>query len=135
MNDASLEAECFGGAYKAKVYDHCKLILKLTFDKHLKIHTDMNVSQTKLLSHLNFVQKYIPKAFWSYNLLLDSFVIGCFKTLVVCPIAASSYPEERLRYWNGYLLFYEKMEEVRTPMSAKKSRVSSKVLKSAEKTE
>ncbi len=50
-------------------------------------------------------------------------------------IAASSYPEERLRYWNGYLLFYEKMEEVRTPMSAKKSRVSSKVLKSAEKTE
>ena len=25
MNDASLEAECFGGAYKAKVYDHCKL--------------------------------------------------------------------------------------------------------------
>ena len=26
MNDASLEAECFGGAYKAKVYDHCKCI-------------------------------------------------------------------------------------------------------------
>ena len=26
MNDASLEAECFGGAYKAKVYDHCKCV-------------------------------------------------------------------------------------------------------------
>lgn len=38
--------------------------------------------------------------------------------------AASSYPEDRLRYWNGYLLFYERVEEVRTPVSAKKSRVS-----------
>lgn len=24
MNDSSLEAECFGGAYKANVYDQCK---------------------------------------------------------------------------------------------------------------
>jgi len=32
--------------------------------------------------------------------------------------------EERLRYWNGYLLFYERMEEVRTPVSAKKSKVT-----------
>ena len=37
---------------------------------------------------------------------------------------ASSYPEDRLRYWNGYLLFYERVEEVRTPMSAKKSRIT-----------
>ncbi len=29
MNDASLEAECFGGAYKAKVYDHCKYLQNL----------------------------------------------------------------------------------------------------------
>jgi len=32
--------------------------------------------------------------------------------------------EERLRYWNGYLLFYERMEDVRTPVSAKKSKVT-----------
>lgn len=25
MTDATLEAECFGGKYKAKVYDSCKL--------------------------------------------------------------------------------------------------------------
>ncbi len=72
--------------------------------------------------------KMIQSRYWLLVLLSFS-LIGFFL------IAASSYPEERLRYWNGYLLFYEKMEEVRTPMSAKKSRVSSKVLKSAEKTE
>ncbi|XP_013409431.2 ubiquitin carboxyl-terminal hydrolase 24-like [Lingula anatina] len=60
MTDAALEAECFGGTYKAKIYDQ-----------------------------------------------------------------SNSYPEERLRYWSGYLLFYERIEEMmRTPVSAKKSRVS-----------
>jgi len=38
--------------------------------------------------------------------------------------SVSSQMEERLRYWNGYLLFYERMEEVRTPVSAKKSKVT-----------
>ena len=26
MTDSSVEAECFGGTYKAKVYEQCKLI-------------------------------------------------------------------------------------------------------------
>jgi len=38
--------------------------------------------------------------------------------------SVSSQMEERLRYWNGYLLFYERMEDVRTPVSAKKSKVT-----------
>ncbi|CAH1774066.1 unnamed protein product [Owenia fusiformis] len=59
LNDETLEAECFGGTYRAKVYDQ-----------------------------------------------------------------SSSYPEERQRYWNGYLLFYERMEEIRTPVSAKKSKIT-----------
>ena len=59
MNDTTIEAECFGGSYKAKVYEQ----------------------------------------------------------------SSTSYPEERLRYWNGYLLFYERIED-RTPISAKKSRIS-----------
>ncbi|XP_046339329.2 ubiquitin carboxyl-terminal hydrolase 24-like isoform X2 [Haliotis rufescens] len=64
MNDSSLEQECFGGSYKAKVYDQ----------------------------------------------------------------SSSSYPEDRLRYWNGYLLFYERMEEPATPATAKKSKIVKKVL-------
>ncbi|XP_077980970.1 ubiquitin carboxyl-terminal hydrolase 24-like [Glandiceps talaboti] len=50
MNDGTLEAECFGGTYRAKVYDQ-----------------------------------------------------------------STSYPETRQRYWNGYILFYEKIEGTRTP--------------------
>ena len=41
-------------------------------------------------------------------------------------VPASSYPEDRLRYWNGYLLFYERMEEPHTPTTAKRSRVLSR---------
>ncbi|KAL5016318.1 hypothetical protein ScPMuIL_005907 [Solemya velum] len=58
MNDGNLEAECFGGFYKAKVYDQ-----------------------------------------------------------------SNSYPEERQRYWNGYMLFYEKVEGPKTPAPAKKSKL------------
>ncbi|ELT87807.1 hypothetical protein CAPTEDRAFT_215538 [Capitella teleta] len=63
MTESALEAECFGGTYKAKVYD--------------------NVSSS-----------------------------------------STSYPEDRLRYWNGYLLFYERIDDVRTPVSAKMSKVT-----------
>lgn len=57
MNDAMLEAECFGGTYKAKVRD-----------------------------------------------------------------SSSSYPEIRQRYWNAYMLFYEKLEEAaRTPRTPRKT--------------
>ncbi|KAL3868453.1 hypothetical protein ACJMK2_041259 [Sinanodonta woodiana] len=63
MNDTSLESECFGGTYKAKVYDQ-----------------------------------------------------------------SNSYPEERQRYWNGYMLYYERMEETKTPLSAKKSKLITKKL-------
>jgi len=47
-----------------------------------------------------------------------------FNDLQCCIASVSSQMEERLRYWNGYLLFYERMEEVRTPVSAKKSKVT-----------
>lgn len=30
MSETTLEAECFGGTYKAKIYDQCKTILLLT---------------------------------------------------------------------------------------------------------
>jgi len=46
----------------------------------------------------------------------------CYIVMFVASV--SSQMEERLRYWNGYLLFYERMEEVRTPVSAKKSKVT-----------
>ncbi|XP_014661859.1 PREDICTED: ubiquitin carboxyl-terminal hydrolase 24-like [Priapulus caudatus] len=61
MNNDSLEAECFGGTYKAKVYDQ-----------------------------------------------------------------SSSYPETRQRYWNGYMLFYEKLEDLRAPRMRRKSRAKQK---------
>ncbi|XP_052274227.1 ubiquitin carboxyl-terminal hydrolase 24-like isoform X2 [Dreissena polymorpha] len=63
MTDISLEAECFGGTYKAKVYDQ-----------------------------------------------------------------SNSYPEDRQRYWNGYMLFYERMDDNKTALSAKKSKIVTKKL-------
>ncbi|GFQ83735.1 ubiquitin carboxyl-terminal hydrolase 24 [Trichonephila clavata] len=57
MNDLTIEAECFGGTYKAKVRD-----------------------------------------------------------------SANSYPEIRHRYWNAYMLFYEKVDEAaRTPRTPRKT--------------
>jgi len=47
-----------------------------------------------------------------------------FRLVIVFIVSVNSQMEERLRYWNGYLLFYERMEEVRTPVSAKKSKVT-----------
>ncbi|BFY99847.1 hypothetical protein BsWGS_02887 [Bradybaena similaris] len=61
LNDGSVEQECFGGTYKAKVYD-----------------------------------------------------------------SSNTYPEERLRYWNGYLLFYERSEDLRSPVTAKRSKIISR---------
>ncbi|XP_059140581.1 ubiquitin carboxyl-terminal hydrolase 24-like isoform X2 [Physella acuta] len=61
MNDVTVEEECFGGTYKAKVYD-----------------------------------------------------------------SSNTYPEERLRYWNGYLLFYERIEDMRSPVTAKRSKIISR---------
>uniref|UniRef100_A0A2C9KAF6 Ubiquitinyl hydrolase 1 n=1 Tax=Biomphalaria glabrata TaxID=6526 RepID=A0A2C9KAF6_BIOGL len=61
MNDVTVEQECFGGTYKAKVYD-----------------------------------------------------------------SSNTYPEERLRYWNGYLLFYEKLDDMRSPVTAKRSKIISR---------
>ena len=45
-------------------------------------------------------------------------------THVTCVTAASGYTDERTRYWSGYLLFYERAEETRGPVAAKKSRVT-----------
>lgn len=40
---------------------------------------------------------------------------------------ATTLPDERVRYWNGYMLFYEKMEEpAKTPVSAKKSKIQTR---------
>ncbi|XP_050400806.1 ubiquitin carboxyl-terminal hydrolase 24 isoform X1 [Patella vulgata] len=49
---------------------------------------------------------------------------GTYKPKVIDQ--SNSYPEERLRYWNGYMLFYEKMDELKTPGSAKRSRIISR---------
>lgn len=46
--------------------------------------------------------------------------------LLLCSIA-TTLPDERVRYWNGYMLFYEKMEEpAKTPVSAKKSKIQTR---------
>ena len=46
--------------------------------------------------------------------------------LIVVSIA-TTLPDERVRYWNGYMLFYEKMEEpAKTPVSAKKSKIQTR---------
>ncbi|KAG1652915.1 Ubiquitin carboxyl-terminal hydrolase 24 [Nymphon striatum] len=67
MNESTLETECFGGSYKAKVSD------------------------------------YSP---------------------------SPSYPETRVRYWNAYMLFYERRDDnIRTPITPRKlssSRLSSR---------
>lgn len=45
---------------------------------------------------------------------------------LLCSVA-TTLPDERVRYWNGYMLFYEKMEEpAKTPVSAKKSKIQTR---------
>ena len=40
--------------------------------------------------------------------------------LLIVVSIATTLPDERVRYWNGYMLFYEKMKEpAKTPVSAK----------------
>ncbi|KAI9556016.1 hypothetical protein GHT06_018579 [Daphnia sinensis] len=61
MNDTTLEAECFGGTYKAKSYD-----------------------------------------------------------------TTNGFPETRQRYWNGYILFYDKVEDpTKTPRTPRKGTINS----------
>ena len=48
-------------------------------------------------------------------------------------VVVNAYPEERLRSWNGYLLFYERIDEARTPMSAKKTKVTMRLSYPAER--
>ena len=43
--------------------------------------------------------------------------------LRLLPVTASTYPEERQRYWNGYLLLYERVEKTRDVVAAKKSKL------------
>ncbi|XP_062568779.1 ubiquitin carboxyl-terminal hydrolase 24-like [Saccostrea cucullata] len=51
---------------------------------------------------------------------------GSYKAKIIEP-TTSSLPDERVRYWNGYMLFYEKMEEpAKTPVSAKKSKLQTR---------
>jgi hypothetical protein len=37
MNDASLEAECFGGTYKANVYEQCKSFYNVEMVKVIRL--------------------------------------------------------------------------------------------------
>ena len=47
--------------------------------------------------------------------------------LLIVVSIATTLPDERVRYWNGYMLFYEKMEEpAKTPVSAKKSKIQTR---------
>ena len=62
---------------------------------------------------------------WMKNVHILTSYMFSFKNIVVS-LSASSYPEDRLRYWNGYLLFYERMEEPHTPTTAKRSRILSR---------
>jgi len=79
MNDNSLEAECFGGSYKAKGYDSSKHNFFVGFDCQ------------------NFL-----------NIILFLFI-------------ANGFPETRQRYWNGYILFYDRIDEpLRTPRTPRK---------------
>ena len=49
--------------------------------------------------------------FWGKNYL--------WYMLLIVVSVATTLPDERVRYWNGYMLFYEQMEEpVKTPVSA-----------------
>eukprot|EP00105_Crassostrea_gigas_P001822 XP_011414140.1 PREDICTED: ubiquitin carboxyl-terminal hydrolase 24 [Crassostrea gigas] len=50
---------------------------------------------------------------------------GTYKAKILEP--TTTLPDERVRYWNGYMLFYEKMEEpAKTPVSAKKSKIQTR---------
>lgn len=42
----------------------------------------------------------------------------------VCVRAANPYPDVRRRYWNAYMLFYQKISDQNSPVLPKKSRVS-----------
>lgn len=42
----------------------------------------------------------------------------------VCVCAANPYPDMRRRYWNAYMLFYQKISDQNSPVLPKKSRVS-----------
>ena len=44
--------------------------------------------------------------------------------LAVCVCAANPYPDVRRRYWNAYMLFYQKISDQNSPVLPKKSRVS-----------
>lgn len=45
-----------------------------------------------------------------------------FNWVFIC--AANPYPDVRRRYWNAYMLFYQKISDQNSPVLPKKSRVS-----------
>ena len=42
----------------------------------------------------------------------------------VCVFSANPYPDVRRRYWNAYMLFYQRISDQNSPVLPKKSRVS-----------
>lgn len=44
--------------------------------------------------------------------------------MYICFCAANPYPDVRRRYWNAYMLFYQKISDQNSPVLPKKSRVS-----------
>lgn len=80
MNDKTLEAECFGGTYKAKSYDSGK------------------------------------QSFCS---------LKCKEYIYFYFFLANGFPETRQRYWNGYILFYDRIEDtMKTPRTPRKGNTS-----------
>lgn len=49
---------------------------------------------------------------------------GFVLTMRVNMCAANPYPDVRRRYWNAYMLFYQKISDQNSPVLPKKSRVS-----------
>lgn len=47
-----------------------------------------------------------------------------FLTMWMHVCAANPYPDVRRRYWNAYMLFYQKISDQNSPVLPKKSRVS-----------
>lgn len=95
MNDETLEYECFGGEYRPKVYDQCKFLV------------------------------IFFKRFFYCMFLFIYFEINNEGSLI-CPsvCSANPYPDVRRRYWNAYMLFYQKISDQNSPALPKKSRVS-----------
>lgn len=127
MNDENLEAECFGGTYKATVYDtgmeNIILVLCLLFPfsffsifffplvcwLYIYQISFFNVSVSVQITRSNYILCCISPPplflFFIFSLIFP------FIYLFPISLVVNSYPETRHRYWNGYMLFYEAVND------------------------